>query len=92
MVLGPSCVRCGLYLSSRGCTPAKCMNPEGAAELERLRAEEETTDLAVFRAMLTRAGVPFATRDLGYPEIVVDGFGVLGFRVDTGALVSVRKL
>lgn len=35
----PSCPRCGLHLRARGCTAERCNNPEGAAELERLRAE-----------------------------------------------------
>lgn len=33
-----SCPRCHLYLSARGCTPERCANPEGAAELERMNA------------------------------------------------------
>ena len=49
----PSCPRCHLYLSARGCTPEVCANPEGAAELERLRATEREALLA----MLEKAGV-----------------------------------
>lgn len=36
----PACPRCGLALSARGCTLETCANPEGAAELERLRTDE----------------------------------------------------
>lgn len=47
--MGAACPRCALYLSVRGCAPERCANPEGAAELERLRAAE--TDLARLRML-----------------------------------------
>jgi hypothetical protein len=34
------CLRCGLAFSVRGCSPEACNNPAGAAEVERLRAEQ----------------------------------------------------
>lgn len=42
MAPSSSCPRCGLYLSARGCTAERCANPEGAAELERLQAADES--------------------------------------------------
>ena len=64
----PSCPRCHLYLSARGCTPERCANPEGAAELEKLTKAPvgsqrhmlaPPSDLDMFRAMLDRAGIDF---------------------------------
>jgi hypothetical protein len=70
------CPRCHLYLSARGCTPEKCANPEGAAELERLTnlvppdaeaaeayPRHQPSDLDTFRAMLERAGVKYYADD-----------------------------
>lgn len=67
-----SCPRCHLYLSARGCTPERCANPEGAAELERLTREEALAgpgvtkgrvlppnDLADFCLLLGRMGCSY---------------------------------